>query len=159
MLNFCGTPVKTKGITHTSNEKMTAAFHATQEVAKYVFKSTTGNDYLSLKTRCAKCKKAWDREEKECYRCKIWQPPLKKCHECKVMVPNDQKGRCPTCKKNGDKTNYKNICIRCPCEYIDDSDAAQAAKNYTYFTPITFCQNCGRRKIEFAKLTKNTKSC
>ena len=141
--------VKTKGIIHSTNKKMIAAFHATQEIAKYVFKSIEGNDYLSLETICAKCQKPWDREEKECYRCKTWQPPLKKCHECKKIVANDQKGKCPNCKKNGKNISYKQICINCNCEYIDASEEAKKSENYTYFTPITFCQSCGNRSIKF----------
>lgn len=141
--------VKTKGTIHSSNKKMIAAFQARQEIAKYVFKSIKGNDYLSMQTRCVKCQKPWDREEKECYRCKTWQPPLKKCHVCKVIVPNDQKGNCPTCKKTGDDTRFKEICLNCDCEFIDGSAAAKASENYTYFTPITFCQNCGNREIKF----------
>ena len=140
--------LRTKGKIHSKDGIKNVAFLKKQE-NHMVFKAIKQNEYLAMKVVCEKCTKLWDREAKECYRCKIWQPPLKKCHVCKQFFPNDTAGKCLNCAKNGTATKFKKICIKCECEYFDKSKPAWKNLNRTYFTPITFCQACGHRKIKF----------
>ena len=138
-----------KGVTHFSKNLETKVFLELQR-GYQVFKNVKAEEYLSLKICCAKCKTIWDREEKECYKCKTWQPPLKKCpNNPKHIFANDIKGTCPECLKLGAKVKFRDICIKCGYEVYNGATDQKSHMNSTYFTPITFCQKCGKREIGF----------
>ena len=146
-----------KGVTHFTKTSQKNAFLNLQK-GYLVFKNVKCEEYLSLKVCCAECKTAWDREQKECYKCKTWQPPLKKCPNNPTHIfPNDIKGTCPDCLKLGDRVKFRDICIKCSYEVYDGSTDQKLHMNSTYFTPITFCQKCGKREIgfEFKELKYN----
>ena len=100
------------------------------------------NDIIMMRMRCKNCKKLWDQEEKECYRCKTWSAPVYICQSCGVGVPQESKRGCANCKT----ARGAQFCMQCGAVF---RNAAGGGGNRTYFVPITFCQNCGMRENEF----------
>ena len=145
--------LKTKGKVHFK-KKLANYFMKTQE-NWLIFKKLDSDGYLMLRTHCKNCGELWDREEKECYKCKVWQPPLVKCYVCNTLQANDVKDACPICARDGfvdekgEPIKFKKICIQCGFEEYNDGNDAKENMDSTYFVPITFCQKCGCRENIF----------
>ena len=97
------------------------------------------NNFIILKTVCAKCETSWYVDEKECFFCKMRYLRAIKCSNCGMVIAEENIRHCPFCKK-GTKGR---ACLNCR-----KSEDGQ-------FVPITFCSKCGNRenKLESKILT------
>lgn len=98
-----------------------------------IFQKIGTVEYVILKIICKDCKKLWEADEKECFKCKIWRPPITFCTRCKTINKQETTKKCVKCQKR-----IKIGCIGC---------SSKIEKINT--VPLTQCIMCGSRENRF----------